>query len=271
MPRLSDVLSARELAVLGDMIEASYDVRTPAHFLSLFQNLRTLFNFEYSACGIIDLHLLHFEVSYSDYPLEFVNLYLVKGMSTEPSLVRIRTLKHGLATSEDEPPPPREVVDAIKDQFGIQNCLSVAVKGTVELCFYMAFSNVPELERAKLLAGLRLVGSALHLSCMRAIAPGETEIVNEVVDVPTMIRSFTSREIEILKWMFEGKTAGEMAIILGIAERTVRFHMESIAQKSGMNPRQWDARTRWRVTQALALRGYHVGRELLSEAGSTLT
>ncbi|EOX4792188.1 LuxR C-terminal-related transcriptional regulator, partial [Vibrio alginolyticus] len=41
----------------------------------------------------------------------------------------------------------------------------------------------------------------------------------------------TPREIEILKWTTEGKTANEVAIILGITVRTVTFHITNAVTK----------------------------------------
>lgn len=43
----------------------------------------------------------------------------------------------------------------------------------------------------------------------------------------------SAREIEILRWTAEGKTAGEVAMIMGITERTVGFHIERLAAKLG--------------------------------------
>lgn len=41
----------------------------------------------------------------------------------------------------------------------------------------------------------------------------------------------SAREIEILKWVSLGKTYIESAIILGICERTIKFHMKNIVNK----------------------------------------
>lgn len=43
------------------------------------------------------------------------------------------------------------------------------------------------------------------------------------------------RERQILKWVGAGKTYAEVAIILSIAERTVKFHMGNIMKKLGVN------------------------------------
>jgi len=45
----------------------------------------------------------------------------------------------------------------------------------------------------------------------------------------------TDREIEILKWTVEGKTAWEVGAILKISERTVNFHIRNVMEKFGVH------------------------------------
>ncbi len=50
-------------------------------------------------------------------------------------------------------------------------------------------------------------------------------------------RSLTPRETEVLKWMKNGKTNWEIAVILGITERTVKFHITNILAKLNASTR----------------------------------
>jgi DNA-binding CsgD family transcriptional regulator len=56
-----------------------------------------------------------------------------------------------------------------------------------------------------------------------------------MVEVPTKpenaVLSLTRREGECLGWCAEGKSYWETAVILGISERTVSFHMEAVRGK----------------------------------------
>jgi len=45
----------------------------------------------------------------------------------------------------------------------------------------------------------------------------------------------SGREIEVLRWTADGKTASEIADILGISERTVNFHINQSVTKLGAN------------------------------------
>ena len=67
-------------------------------------------------------------------------------------------------------------------------------------------------------------------------AGGETQwqAPLRVVDTPlpeTRFPSLTRREAECLGWCAEGKSYWETAVILGISERTVSFHMEAVRAK----------------------------------------
>jgi DNA-binding CsgD family transcriptional regulator len=48
----------------------------------------------------------------------------------------------------------------------------------------------------------------------------------------------TGREVECLQWGAEGKSSWEIGRVLGVAERTVVFHMQNAARKLGVTTRQ---------------------------------
>lgn len=43
----------------------------------------------------------------------------------------------------------------------------------------------------------------------------------------------TEREMEIIRWIKEGKTNWEISMILNISERTVKFHLDNVKEKLG--------------------------------------
>ncbi|MBI5468313.1 MAG: hypothetical protein HY891_04195 [Deltaproteobacteria bacterium] len=43
--------------------------------------------------------------------------------------------------------------------------------------------------------------------------------------------ALSAREKEVLEWMKAGKTNWEISVILGISERTVKFHVQNIERK----------------------------------------
>lgn len=46
-------------------------------------------------------------------------------------------------------------------------------------------------------------------------------------------KGLTLREVEVLRWSAEGKTAAEVAVILDLKLRTVNFHIGSAIRKIG--------------------------------------
>lgn len=55
-------------------------------------------------------------------------------------------------------------------------------------------------------------------------------------DIGQKKKAFLSpREQQILQWVYAGKTYGEIATILVITERTVKFHMSNVMKKLGVN------------------------------------
>ncbi len=54
---------------------------------------------------------------------------------------------------------------------------------------------------------------------------------------PSLTPSLTPKEIEIFTWIRDGKTNGEIAQILKISERTVKFHLSNILKKLGAKSR----------------------------------
>ncbi|WP_275174802.1 response regulator transcription factor [Bradyrhizobium sp. CSS354] len=43
------------------------------------------------------------------------------------------------------------------------------------------------------------------------------------------------REYQCIEWSARGKSAGEIEIILSIAERTARFHLDNVRAKLGVS------------------------------------
>ena len=55
-----------------------------------------------------------------------------------------------------------------------------------------------------------------------------------------MIPELSTRQLEVAKWLAEGKTVASIAVILGISENTVNFHKKQAFKK-------------WNVTSATQL------------------
>jgi len=83
---------------------------------------------------------------------------------------------------------------------------------------------------------------------IRAAARGETLLKPEImarllskagaVNTPADARTdLTGRELEVLLWVAQGERSKEIAVHLGISERTVKAHLASIYNKLGVDSR----------------------------------
>lgn len=53
----------------------------------------------------------------------------------------------------------------------------------------------------------------------------------KIKDKAAKLQTLTKRENEVLKWLAQGKTSWEIAVILKVAEVTVNFHVNNIKTK----------------------------------------
>jgi DNA-binding CsgD family transcriptional regulator len=113
--------------------------------------------------------------------------------------------------------------------FGLRAGLSFAVHahpGVVGV-FSLARDRSLDLngqELAALIGRAQLFATLLQTAVLRMHMPRA---------LPRARGAITTRERECLKWAATGKTAREIAGILGIAERTAIFHMNNVIQKLG--------------------------------------
>ena len=245
--------SAGEANTLLEIIADCTHISTRDEFERIFEKLRTVVPFQYGACGIITLQSSHFEVVHCSYPVEFANLYMAKGLETEPAILELRQTRSSLATSEDRPAVDRPEVDAIKSIFGIGTCVSLAMRGQLGFCLYVAVSNFAPEIKPKLIQVLRVLSSSLQHSCTRIAIPWDYELK----EAEAIMKDLSEKQAEVLRWLFVGKTCPEIGLIMGITERTVRFHLEQISQRSVTSPSRWDTNIRMMIDGALKLRGSH--------------
>jgi DNA-binding CsgD family transcriptional regulator len=83
--------------------------------------------------------------------------------------------------------------------------------------------NDPD-ELQRLVADLQLFAVHAQDSAMRLLLPPTQQ-----PERPAL----TPRELEVLRWTMDGKTAWEVGAVLGISERTVVFHVNNASHKLG--------------------------------------
>lgn len=83
----------------------------------------------------------------------------------------------------------------------------------------------PGAQLMQMIAGLQLLAAHAMTAADRLLAPKLSKS-----DLPKM----TKRELDVLSWTAQGKTAWEVSVILGMSEKTVNFHLGNAMRKLGV-------------------------------------
>ena len=81
----------------------------------------------------------------------------------------------------------------------------------------------------QVIGGLQLLASHAMVAADRLLS----RKLNERAVVP--LPKLTKREMDVLSWTAQGKTAWEVSVILGMSEKTVNFHLGNTMRKLGVN------------------------------------
>lgn len=258
------MLSQRDRLLLDDVTRRLYTVRSGKEFEEVLSSLGKIVRFEFSGCGVVNLVSQGFEVVTMNYPRSFVEIYMAQGFSTEPAICQLVQNDLEFASSEGLKDLDRGEIDKLKLQCGIYSCLSVAIRGEANFAFYVAMSNFHPQSRRKLLSVLEMIGGQLQRAGMRVVElrraastvqPGGVSIGELITRVQGQMKGWSEREREIVRLLCTAKTNGEIALELGITERTVRFHIENLKARYGSHPREWDVSILAAVEKALDLSG----------------
>ena len=81
--------------------------------------------------------------------------------------------------------------------------------------------------------------SPTHTEALRYALPHLHELLRRVCEkAPVkMTAALSGRELEVMQWIKEGKTAWEIGVILSISERTVKFHIANCYAKLNVTNR----------------------------------
>lgn len=219
-----------ELQRYMDVAELARAVRTPDDMGLLANAMGRLIPHEFGAFGSFRGPTCdQFEVSYTTYHRELNSLYVSGGFRSDPSVDLMQKTNRALVCSVDQPYEMPRQVEEIKLDFGVKTCLSMSVRGDQGRCTYIAFSNFDAAERPKLRMIMDLLGPHIHLAYLRSVGNG-AHLPKKVVDL-------TKKEAEVVKWLCEGKSNWEISTILHISERTVRYHLDNLYRKLGVESR----------------------------------
>lgn len=136
----------------------------------------------------------------------------------------------------DEIPVVTEQVRAFfaeATSYGLAHGISAPILGRRGELGLFSLSRLAEIdaaedERLALKQELHWFSTAFHEAAMRLFEP----------QAQKGRQPLTSRERECLLWAYEGKKSTEIALLMGITERTVHHHLEQAGQKLGTTGRK---------------------------------
>ncbi|VVN80640.1 LuxR family transcriptional regulator [Pseudomonas fluorescens] len=113
---------------------------------------------------------------------------------------------------------------------GMHHGISQSVHDPRGVCSMLSLSRSRES-----IGGRELYEKAAHIIWLCHAL--HTAVVEQLLRDPAFRPSnrLSTREIEVLKWSAEGKTASDIATILNLSERTVNFHVSTAIKKMGVN------------------------------------
>lgn len=227
---LLSCLAKRDLCELLGTIEASLTVNTVEDLKAVVRRVTRLVPCDYAIATLSDCDVngrprgLSTIVNVS-YPVPWATRYLARGYAKiDPILqahfqrprTQVWSDTYRLATS----PREKEFVGAART-FGLTQGVTLGVAGlpsTRSSLFSFAGAAMGEHERHPRL--LERILPHLHVALSRVAGhrPRPTKVLSP-------------RELEVLKWVREGKTNWEISQILTISERTVKFHVQNVLAK----------------------------------------
>lgn len=232
-PLVTDQLTHQEAVALLEIIDAARQCVDMEALKRLIDSLDRLISFDMAVCGMARLDggggTAAQQIVNISYPKEWLAIYEERGFVAVDPVVR--------AHFADFSP---KIWSETYEQWGRPHpFLSLAEDFDIrEGCSFGAFSPGPA--TASIFSLCITKKPARHaLEIINHIAPHFHEALQRVMrlDLPDCISPLTPREHEVVRWMANGKSSWDISTILGISERTVKFHVSAILNKLGATNR----------------------------------
>lgn len=234
MENVLSVLSKNDAVCLLEIIHASLSCTREEEFKELVGKLNRLISFDFAVSGLarIDVNwaIKSYEVVNISYPHEWLEIYLSRKFYLIDPVFKNNFTNFGLQYWPDTyktSAPPAEYL-SLAVNYGLRDGYTYGVKnkkGTEGSLFSInCKSSVSRKSRAfhrRVAVILTHIAPHLHQTLYRIFVPSNKK----------HMKPLSSREIEILNWIKEGKSSWDTSKILGISESTVNFHITNVMQK----------------------------------------
>ncbi|MEK6759099.1 MAG: LuxR C-terminal-related transcriptional regulator [Deltaproteobacteria bacterium] len=223
------VFSKRDLEEILGIIHDSTLCRSEPELMSLMVRVRDIVEADRSICGIGDKSG-RMKILNESFPADWMQRYQDEVLSVSDPVVNYVMTFFKTCLWKDAvevfPGKPYTELMGKASEHGLKYGVAGGVNGkTQNFGSVFSFSSVSDRFGGRQKKILDVVVPHLHQAIMRIASPGiskEKEIEPVVLSV---------REVEVLRWIKEGKTNWEISMILNISERTVKFHVHNITIK----------------------------------------
>jgi LuxR family quorum sensing-dependent transcriptional regulator len=171
---------------------------------------------------------------FNSWPEPWLNIYHANGLANHDPITneasRLMTVfRHSERRSEWIKDEGQRKVIEIAEEFGWREVFGVPVHGPYGYRGVVALAafEVPELSDLDCVA-IETAARAIHMRCRYEEGYGEGLAPRAIL---------TARQTECLRWVAAGKSDSDIAIILGLSQATVHFHIENAKRVLGLRSR----------------------------------
>jgi DNA-binding CsgD family transcriptional regulator len=238
--QLFEQLSRDECASFIEALHYTIEANTSADIKEALSRFQNLFPFTRVIGGLARLtHHGAFDgftnVVNVSYPEEWIRQYWQKGyFEVDPvfqnALQKPGTQHWGTTYQEATSPKQREFMAAARE-FGLGDGITTgSADPACRVATFCSFASADTVDAARYMPLVEYFGYHIHIALLRT-APANAQSMDPCV------KRLSLRELTILNWVKNGKTNWEIAQIMGVTERTIRFHVESIFSKLDVTSR----------------------------------
>lgn len=225
---LSRLLSRQDAICLLELINQSLACAREEDFKALMEGLSAVLPYDSATCVFTKLGSEGikepYEVVNINYPDEWVELYVERKYHEVDPIIKENFTRFSLQYWSDtyaRNDTPGDFLRLAED-FGLNEGYTHGARN-LKYTEGSLFS----------FAGRTLEHNSRTEAVIKLIVPHLHQVIARIVERRKLHRDvpLTEREREVLKWIGQGKSTWDISIILGISERTVKFHVRNIMQK----------------------------------------
>ncbi len=220
-------------SLLMNIIVRSTGINDSQSLLALLNNeVQKVLHQDVFVCGVGGVSpkgsYAHKVLHHSYPPSYFEDLVSSEGRVDSPLMQRWRLVQEPVLfqSGRDDAQFPQEWID-IFNKYQLRNTIAHGVLDVQRtLASYFIFSRIPGEIGEREVFVMKMITPHLHLALVRALTT-----VQELSHLTAPNEALSDRQKQILHWINEGKTNWEIAQILEMTEKNVKYHIEQIYAK----------------------------------------